>query len=241
MKILGYIFLLALSSYAYSSSIPDFPFVTVTGESTRKVAPDNAVINLEVVTFAKNSLIANEDLNKAVQKILTILKQRNVSTNAITSYEIRKEIKRARGKDGYNSLDILGYEVSQTFEIKLDNLEHYSTIASELIKTNNVRSIASDFDTKNRETIEVELITEAGEKAKLKAKQMALGLGVKIGSVFAINDSGSFDSFFATFGLNGEYGISYSKSYASADAGSRFVPKHIEISKSINVVYKLEN
>ena len=240
MKILGYIFLLALSSNAYSSSIPDFPFVTVTGESTRKVAPDNAVINLEVITFAKESLIANNDLNKTVQDIFTILKQSNVGTNAITSYEIRKETKRAREKNGYNNLDILGYELSQIFEIKLDSLEHYSAITSELIKTNNVKSIASQFDATNRETIEIALITEAGEKAKLKASQMALGLGVKIDSVFAINDSGSFKSFFATFGLDSDRGLTFNMAQSSSTS-SMFIPKHIEISKSINVVYKLED
>jgi uncharacterized protein YggE len=240
VKILVCIFILALSTNAFSSSIPDFPFVTVTGESTRKVVPDNAVINLEVVTFAKESLKANGDLNKTIQNIFTILKQHNISTNNITSFEIRKETKRAREKNGYNNLDILGYELSQIFEIKLDNLEHYSAITAELTKTNNIKSIASHFDATNRETIEIELITEAGEKAKLKANQMALGLGVKIDSVFAINDSGSYKMFFATFGLDSDRGITFNMPYAS-NTSSMFIPKHIEISKSINVVYKLED
>jgi len=240
VKILGYIFLLALSSNAFSSSIPDFPFVTVTGDSTRKVVPDNAVINLEVVTFAKESLKAHEDLNKTIQNIFTILKQNSVSSNSITSFEIRKESKRAREKNGYNNLDILGYELSQIFEIKLDSLKHYSAITSGLTNTNNIKSIASHFDATNREAIEIELITEAGKKAKLKANQMALGLGVKIDSVFAINDSGSYKSFFATFGLDTDGGITFNMPHASSTS-SMFIPKYIEISKSINVVYKLED
>ena len=240
MKVLGYIFLLVLSSNVFSSPIPDFPFVTVTGESTRKVAPDNAVINLQVLTFAKESLKAHEDLNKTIQDILTILKNNGVSTKNITSYEIRKNTKRTREKNGYNNLDILGYELSQTFEVKLDNLKNYSTITSELTKTNNVESIASQFDATNREDIEIELITEAGKKAKLKANQMALGLGVKIDSVFAINASGSYQSFFATFGLNTGGGLNFN-SPSMANVNSMFIPKYIEISKSINVVYKLED
>jgi uncharacterized protein YggE len=239
MKILGYILLFAFSFNALASSIPDFPFVTVTGESTRKVVPDNAVINFEVVTFSKESSIANDDLNKTIQNIFTILKKSNVGTDNITSYETRKETKRAREKNGYNNLDILGYELSQTFEIKLDNLEYYSAITAELTQTNNIKSIASHFDTTKRETIEIELITEAGEKAKLKANHIALGLGVKIDSVFAINDSGSYKMFFATFGLDSDRGITFNMPNASITS-SMFIPKYIEISKSINVVYKLE-
>jgi uncharacterized protein YggE len=239
VKILGYIILLAISSNVFSSPIPDFPFVTVTGDSIRKVAPDSAVINLQVLTFAKESSKAHDDLNKTIQDILTILKKNGVSTKNISSYEIRKDTKRARKKNGYNNLDILGYELSQTFEVKLENLEYYSTITSELTKINNVEDIASKFDVSNRENIEIELITEAGKKAKLKAKQMALGLGVKIDSVFAINDSGSYKSFFATFGLNTGGGINFNSPSMSV-VNSMFIPKYIEISKSINVVYKLE-
>ncbi len=240
MKIFGSIFLLVLSANVFSSPIPDFPFVTVTGESTRKVTPDNAVINLEVLTFAKESLKANEDLHKTIQAVLSILNKHGVSSDSITSYEIRKDTKRSQAANGYNKLDILGYQLSQTFEVKLVSLKHYSEITSALIKVNNVKGISSQFDATNRETVEIELITEAGKKAKLKAKQMASGLGVKIDSVFAINDSGSYKSFFGTFGLDTIDGTSFNMRIVSIP-NSMFIPKYIEISKSINVVYKLED
>lgn len=57
-----YIWLLILSVFSvstFASSIPDFPFVTVTGESVRKVEPDNAKLSFYVITFDKKPLMQN--------------------------------------------------------------------------------------------------------------------------------------------------------------------------------------
>lgn len=90
--------------------------------------------------------------------------------------------------------------------------------------------------------IEVELIKEAAAKAKQKAKHMASGLGVRLGSVFAFNDSGSYASFFATFGLSTDRSGYLAKAMRSeAENSKAFIPQYIEVSKSINVVYKIQN
>ena len=239
MKILGFLFLLIINFSLFASPIPDFPFVTVTGDSTRKVTPDNAVVRLQVVVFEKESSKGQVVLKQTIQQILEIFESNLVNPNSITTYEMNKRAKRARENNGYNELEILGYEFTQSFEIKLKNLENYSVITTELAKVNNVERVESQFDVSNRENIEVELISEAGKKAKLKAKQMAAGLGVKIDSVFAINDSGSYQSFFATFGLQTENQVSMMRS--GSPINSLFIPEFIEISKSINVVYKLDD
>jgi uncharacterized protein YggE len=81
---------------------------------------------------------------------------------------------------------------------------------------------------------------EAAEKAKQKAEHMATGLGVKITSVFAFNDTGSFSSFFATFGLENE-SRALAMMRSKGNAANIFVPQFIEVSKSINVIYKIAN
>ncbi|MCG7536596.1 SIMPL domain-containing protein [Pseudoalteromonas sp. OOF1S-7] len=233
LMLIGY---LLMSWNAISSPIPDFPFVTVTGDSSRKVTPDTAVVGIEVVTYSESADTAFEKLNNTAATLLSILEKYKVSTDNITSHQLVKDTKRARENNGYSKLDILGYEFTQVFEIRLDKLGHYSEIADEISKMDNVRGLKSEFDVSNREEIEIELIGLAGKNAKLKAKKMALGLDVKLGSVFAINDTGSYKSFFATFGLDNDRAIAFGMPPIDS---SFFVPKHIEISKTINVLYKL--
>ena len=72
---------------------------------------------------------------------------------------------------------------------------------------------------------------------------MAAGLDVKLGKVFAFNDSGSFDNFFASFGVEQRF---RSGAFEMSVSGSRqrsttvFIPQTIELSKTVNVIYRIE-
>ena len=203
-----------------------------------------ATIQLQILVFEKRANSAQNSLDSTTAKLLQVLQNNNIPATSISSDEVNKRTKRARDKRSYEELEILGYELSRHFTIELDDLAKYPNLSTDLMKLENVVGVSSHFDVSNRQDIEVELIADAGQKAKNKAKQMASGLGVKIGSVFAMNDTGSFQSFFATFGLESQsYGYARHEKMASTRAGTQasFIPEFIQISKRINVVYKLDN
>lgn len=239
MRIYIALLLTFLPFESIASNLPDFPFVTVTGESVRKITPDEVTLGFYVNTFDKEAVIAKQSLNDSSKKVVSVLTMHNISIKHITSFEINKRAKRARDKD-YNDLAILGYEFSQRFEVIINNLNQYSKITNELLDINHVENIESRFDSTKREKLEIELIKEAAQKAKAKAEQMSIGLGVSLGSVFAFNDTGSFSSFFATFGIKNE-ASAYAMMRSPGQSPNIFVPQYIEIKKSINVIYKLNN
>ncbi|GLX78272.1 hypothetical protein tinsulaeT_16120 [Thalassotalea insulae] len=239
MRILLTLLIAMLSLDSIASNLPDFPFVTVTGESVKKVTPDKATLGFYVTTFDKEATKATSLLNETSNNVVAVLTKNGISAKQISAFEINKRSKRTRDKD-YNDLAILGYELSQRFEVTIDNLNQYSEITNELLDINHVENIESQFSSTQREKIEIELIKNAAQKAKLKAEQMAAGLGVELGSVFAFNDSGSFSSFFATFGIKSE-ARAYAMMSSQARSTNIFVPQYIEIKKSINVIYKLKS
>lgn len=232
------LFLMVLSLNSYSSNLPDFPFVTVTGESMKKVTPDKVTVGFYVTTFDKEAEDAQKSLNDSSNKAVSILSKYKIPLKNITSFEINKRAKRSRDKD-YNELAILGYEFTQRFEVVIDNLKQYSEITNDLLSINHVENIESHFDSAAREKIEAELIKHAAQKAKLKAEQMSEGLGVELGQVFAFNDAGSFSSFFASFGIKNET-RAYAMMRSPTSSPNIFVPQYIEVKKSINVIYKLK-
>jgi len=239
MKIIAALVCIGFSVNSFSSALPEFPFTTVTEESIRKVTPDNVMLTFNVTSFDKEATTAKMIVNQSASRAISIFEKYKVPSKNISSYEVNKRAKRARGKD-YNELAILGYEFTQRFEVTINDLVQYSEITNALLDTNNVENIASHFDSTQREDVEIELIKEAAKKAKTKAELMASGLGVKLGAVFAFNDTGSFSSFFATFGLK-DGSRAYAMMRKSSGASNIFVPQYIEIKKSINVVYKLKN
>lgn len=243
MRLFG-LLLIFCSTFSISASpIPDFPFVTVTGESSRKVAPDMATIQLQALVFDKKATSAQLKLEKVTGNLLELLEKNGVDLSKISSEQVTKRTKRARKNNSYDDLNILGYELTRQFKIELNDLKHFASLSSGLLKMENIVGISNKFDVSNKQDIGVELIAEAGMKAKNKAKQMAAGLDVELGSVFAFNDTGSFQTFFATFGLDSEVYRNYKEArFASMASGQpNFIPEFIEITKRINVVYKLGN
>lgn len=243
MKLLGLLLILCSTFGAVASPIPDFPFVTVTGESNRKVAPNMVTIQLQALVFDKKAENAQLKLEKTTARLVKLLEVNGIDLRSISSEQINKRTKRARNNKSYEDLEILGYELTRQFKIELDDLDNFSSLSNALLKQENIVAISNQFDVSNKQDIGVELIAEAATKAKNKATQMATGLGVELGSVFAFNDTGSFQTFFATFGLASEerYNMRMADSMAFHSEKTAFIPEFIEISKRINVIYKLNN
>ena len=232
---------LVLSTFcSLASPLPDFPFVAVTGESSQQVAPDSAKLSFRVTTFHQSSEVANAQLAQASSKVLALFKANGISDTQITAFELEKSAKRKRDEH-YNELEILGYDLNRRFEVAITDLKQYPTLMQQLYATDYVHDLASSFDISNREEIETALITAAAAKAKKKAEQMAEGLGVKIQSVFAFNDNGSFDRLFATFVSSDSVAVAGSMmaDRAASPQQQVFIPQSIQISKTVNVIYKI--
>ncbi|TRW48376.1 DUF541 domain-containing protein [Aliidiomarina halalkaliphila] len=226
-----------------ASSLPSFPFVTVSGESERGVMPDEAVITFQIVTFHEKSENASAQLNRTTRQALEVFADHNIPDRAITSYEISKNEVRERDSS-YNQLGIIGYQFRRNFQVEIADLDKYSAIVLALLDIDYLTFQQSSFDSSQRQEVELELIAEAAAAAKQKAEQMAQGLGVTIDSVFAFNDTGSFEEFFATFGLNRAVYADMQQMRTSAPPPSvdqeLFIPESIRIYKRVNVIYKVQ-
>ncbi len=233
---------LLISVASAASSLPDFPFVTVQGKASKQLPPDRADVSFTIETFDEKAETADRILADTTVAVLKVLSTLNIPDSAITAYEISKYTKRERG-DNYQDLAILGYEMSRNFTVELDNIDNYAPLFEALMKMQNVADVGSNFSVSNADEITLSLISAAAVNAKAKAQTMAAGLDVKLGKVFAFNDSGSFDNFFASFGVEQRYHV---EAFSMEVSGSRqrsttvFIPQSIELSKTVNVIYQIK-
>jgi len=236
---------LLLPMRAFASSLPDFPFIGVQGSAEIEVAPDIASVGFRLIEFSEKPDKALNTIKERSSKIIEIARDFNISDESIISTGIESHIKRQVNREGgYNTTNILGYEVSQSFRIKIEDVSKYAVFVDKLISIGNVGRINPSFDVSNRKDILRSLVAEAGKDAKQKADDLANAMGVKIKSIFAINQDESFEHFFARFGLqeqapSGE-GVLSSIAYDRANGSiNMIVPKAIKIEKKISVVYKI--
>ncbi|MCG7531047.1 SIMPL domain-containing protein [Psychrobium sp. MM17-31] len=230
---------------ANATNLPDFPFVLVKGEATSKVAPDMATITFELIAYEKEANKAMDVVNVRGVEVVTLLKKYDVKLSDIQSFALYKEIRRQRNKD-YEEGKIIGYEVSQSFDITLRNLADYSEIMDQLIGMKNLNDVNISFDVSNRKQLVQALVKKAANDAKLKASDLASGLGAELGSVYAATQDSSYNNFFARFGVSeSSYSgrierMAVSGSILQSPGMNMFTPETIELNKSIHVVYKLK-
>ncbi len=243
MKIIVIFIFLAVSNISNATNLPDFPFVVSTGVAEKDVTPDIATININIQAFDKESSLALKAANIASKNIIELIKKYNIDINQLEAGDIQKSTTRQRDNN-YNQLEILGYDVSRTITLNIINISQYSNLMNDFISINNVSSLNSQFDHSDRVEIESELIDLASENAKASAKQMANSLGNKIHSTYAVSQASNFDSFFATFGASSYSNVRKNKMKRFDDAESgnvaMFIPKTINISQHINVVFRLK-
>ncbi|WNC68284.1 SIMPL domain-containing protein [Thalassotalea nanhaiensis] len=238
-KIACILFFSIISLSAYSANLPDFPFVVSVGEAERDVKPDKATLQLSLMAFDKESDDALQNINKTSVKIFELVKKYKLDEKSLEATDINKSTKRKRDED-YNRLEVLGYEVSRSINIKLKDLTKYSELMGELVALNNVSNVTAIFDVSNRKSIEAELMNEASKNANLKANQLAESLNTQIHSVYAISQVSNFGNFFATFGTDSQRYAAMEQMSVSGSRVAMFAPEKIKISQGVNVVFRIK-
>lgn len=228
-----------ITSLSLAAELPDFPFVSATGQAEREVVPDIATVQLRIMSFDKSSDAALKTVNLATTAVTDTLLKYKVELNNIEASDIDKSAIRKRDPE-FNNLQILGYEVSRSMTIKLDKLAHYSDLMSDIIVINHVSGINASFDVSNREQLEAELIQEASQNAKARAEHMAKGLDVKIHSVFAIAQNSDFAFGNTGFGPRNEKFMAMREFGGGEYRTAVFAPKSINVSQNINVIFKIK-
>lgn len=241
MNKIAVIFLFCLLSMgALAADLPNFPFVVANGTAEKKIKPDMATIHLSILAFDKESDQALKTVNDTTTSVTEILTKNGVGKDKIEATDINKTTTRKRDAE-FNGLEILGYEVSRSMIIKLDNLAQYSDIMGNIIATNNVSGVRADFDVSNRKAVEAELIAMAGAEAREKANAMANGLGTKVQSVYAISQVSAFGDFVADFGA----GAMKTMAFRTAEGAGNyetimFAPETITVEQTINVMFRIK-
>lgn len=229
---------LILTSAAQASPLPEFAFISVSGEARLDVAPDQARIQFVIRQTAATAAQATETVYRQGRELLQFLHSQGIAEADIDAAQINKE---ALHKD-YNDRTITGYEASQPISVTLQSLSNYVMIMDYLFKQPQIFSIHSSFDVKQRQQFEQQLTEQAGADAKRRANSLAAAQGVKISTVFAITEAAGWGSLAGDFGFSGaavSFGAMHKASDMEQGDASLVLPRHIKLHKTVNVIYKI--
>lgn len=177
-----------LAAPALAQTVPP-AIISVTGEATVSVPPDQAEIDGGVTSDAKTAREASEANNAAMGKVLLALKAAGIDEKDIQTSRLSLQPQNAPNRSGPSA--IVGYRASNRVTIRLRDITKLANVIDTLVGAgandiggiNFMVSQASKLLDQARE----QAISDARRKAEIYAK----AAGVTLGSPLSISEEGS--------------------------------------------------
>jgi uncharacterized protein len=191
MKKLSYFIIAGLffASAAYAQTRPDRPrppSITVNGEATIAAEPDQAQLDIGVVTQARSAPDASKENAERLARVLAEMKKLLGRGDEVktSGYALTPNYRYPQG----GKPEIVGYTASNTVRIKTGKLDDVGKMIDVAMQAgaNNVNRLL--FTLKDEEAARLDALRQATAKAKAKAEAIAASIGLKILRIASINE-----------------------------------------------------
>ena len=171
------------------SSKDSSPSITVTGEATVKASPDQAQIDIGVVTQAATAQAAASQNAQKLDATLSALRRALGSGADIKTINYSLMPNYRYPREG-GQPTIAGYNASNTVQVKTNDLTQIGKIIDTATGAgaNNIQSL--QFSLKDEQAVRAQALREASLKAKAKAEAIASALNLKVLRVLRVEESG---------------------------------------------------
>lgn len=163
--------------------------ITVTGEATVSVAPDNANIRLGVTSQGKNAREASEANAKLMTSVLAAIRDAGVADRDVQTSRLSLQPQYEQGKAGPARL--LGFQVTNQVSIRIREIEKFPGILDRAIAAGANEMSGIEFVVSEQSKLLDQARDDAVADARRKAELYAKAAGVKLGPVSSISEEGS--------------------------------------------------
>ena len=175
--------------------------ISVTGEGKILTKPDITIVNLSVVTEGKDISVVEEENSEKMNEVIDFLKDFGVAEKDIktTSYRLYPRY----NYENRRVPQIVGYEITQTLEVKIRDMEKIGEILEQSISAGINQVSSLQFSVDNDEELREQARALAIKDAKEKAKKLGSQLGIKLIKISGFNEGGLDYPIYREYGIGG--------------------------------------
>jgi len=159
---------------AQAADLPNYPFIHVNAAANLHVMPDTGEIDFEIVSLDPDLEAAWKLVSERLAASRALLAQHGVAVEDISVQDLlRRPLKQGD--------TVQAIETRAAVHATVRNLEGWTALIQALMTTPNVESLAVAFSRSDADRIEAELVSQALGAARLKAQNIARGIGARLG------------------------------------------------------------
>lgn len=186
---IGFVLSALIFGWFFASSRRGDEAITVTGSAKRRITSDLVVWNAGVSAQSAQLTDAYGTLSQSIPKIKDYLISKGIPESQMTVSSITTTPLRRQDANGVETSEITGYSLTQTIEVRSNDVQKISQIAREATELINqgilIESKAPQFYYTKIGDLKIEMLGEASKDAKERAERIAASTGDSIGAVRA--------------------------------------------------------
>jgi uncharacterized protein len=171
----------------YSTSKKGDEAITVTGSAKKRIKSDLVVWTASVSFESTKLADAYRSLTENVPLVKQYLVGKGIAENQITVSSISTSKIKRRDASGIETAEITGYSLTQTVEVRSNEVDKIAQIARESTELINqgilIESNSPQYYYTLLGDLKIEMLGEAAKDAKVRAEQIAASTGNRIGAV----------------------------------------------------------
>jgi uncharacterized protein YggE len=173
-----------------SGTAPRRPHITAIGEGIASGAPDQAQVDVTVVTQAASAQDAAAQNANQTSAVLAKLRQMLGSTADIKTLNYSLTPNYNYPREGGNPT-LTGFIASNTLKVTVSDLTLPGKIIDTAIQTGANRVDSLRFSLKEELPLRTQALGAAAQQARNRAVAIAMGLGLRVGNVISVEENAS--------------------------------------------------
>jgi uncharacterized protein YggE len=209
---------------------PKIPTITVSGNADTRLAPDEATVRLGVTQQASSARAAQNQVNTIAQKILTEVEKLGVKREEIQTSQLSLFPIYAQQKPGEEEPPrVVAYRATNTVSVRLSDLKLVGPVVDAGLGAGSNQVEGVSFGLRNDQAARLQALKDASQEAKRKAEAIAEALGVKLGALHEVVESGNTVQPFAT--------AMFARGGGREDASAPVSPGQVTVNANVTVRY----
>ena len=209
--------------------------VTVSGEGTVTVPPDQALVRFGVVTRAETAGEARTQNATAAKTAMNAVRNLDVPEDQMRMESLRLQ-PQYEYNDEENRRELVGYKATRQVVVELDRLDVLPQLVADVVEGGANQLDGIDYQLSDRTQVRNEALRNAARAAEEKARLLAETLGGRLGAAHTISEQ-SFDR------VRPQPRMARMEMATAADAAQAepdaYAAGEIEVSADVQVVFRL--